>query len=139
MVALVLIPKPGLATRLVALIRFLVALLFSRGPAVVGNRWSRVLSPFLSQGISGQALNSTNLRSVWQGLHQYSCLGQVDKRTIESIVGCFVQALLQISRSVWSWSALSSSSCVLSANGAVAVALSPAFFILLGLVLRSVD
>src|SRR6185312_7604762 len=109
MVALVLIPRPWLATRLVALIRFLVALLFSRGPAVVGNRWSRVLPPNLSQGISGQALNFTNLRSVRQGLHQYSCLGQVDQRTIESIVGRFVQALLQVSRSVWSWSALSSS------------------------------
>ena len=139
MVALVLIPRPGLATRLVALIRFLVALLFSRGPAVVGNRWSRVLSPNLTQGISGQALNFMNLRSVWQGLHQYSCLGQVDQRAVESIVGCFVQVLLQVSRFVRSRSALSSSSCVLSASGAAAVALSPAFLVLLGLVLRSVD
>ena len=139
MTALILVPRPGLATRVVALVCFLMALLFSRGPAVVGNRWSRVLPPNLSQGISGQALNFTNLRSVWQGLHQYSCLGQVDKRTVESIVGCFVQVLLQISRSVWSWSALSSSSCVLSANGAAAVALSPAFSILLGFILRRVE
>ena len=90
MVALVLIPRSGLAMRLVALIRFPVALLFSRSPAVVGNRCSRVLSPDLTQGISGQVLNFPNLRSVWQGLHQYSCLGQVDQRAIESVVGCFV-------------------------------------------------
>ena len=44
MVALNLIPRPGLATQLIALICYLVALLFSRGPAVVGNRWSRVVS-----------------------------------------------------------------------------------------------
>ena len=93
MVTFILIPRPGLATRVVALICFLVALLFSRSPAVVGNRWSRVLSPYLTQGISGQALNFTNLRSVWQGLHQHSCLGQVDQRTVENIVGCFVQVL----------------------------------------------
>ena len=68
MIALILIPRPGLTTRLVALICFLVALLFSRGPTVVGNRWGRVLSPNLTQGISGQALNFTNLGSVWQGL-----------------------------------------------------------------------
>ena len=139
MVALILIPRPGLATWLVALIRFLVALLFSRGPAVVGNRWSRVLSPNLTQGISGQALNFTNLRSVRQDLHQYSCLGQVDQRTIKSIVGCFVQVLLQVLRFVWSWSALSSSSCVPSASGTATVVSSPVFFVLLGLVLRSVD
>ena len=68
MTALILVPRPGLAMRVVALICFLMALLFSRGPAVVGNRWSRVLSPNLTQGISGQALNFTNLGSVWQGL-----------------------------------------------------------------------
>ena len=90
MIALIVVPWPGLAMRVVALICFLVALLFSRSPAVVGNRWSRVLSPNLSQGITSQALNFTNLRSVRQGLHQYSCLSQVDQRTVESIVGCFV-------------------------------------------------
>ena len=90
MIALILVPRPELATRVVALICFLVALLFSRSPAVVGNRWSRVLSPDLMQGISSQALNFPNLRSVWQGLHQYSCLGQVDQRAVESVVGCFV-------------------------------------------------
>jgi len=65
MTALILVPRPGLATRVVALVCFLMSLLFSRGPAVVGNRWSRVLSPNLTQGISGQALNFANLRSVW--------------------------------------------------------------------------
>ena len=94
MIALILEPWLRLATRVVTLIRFLMALLFSRSPAVAGNRWSRVLSSDLSQGIPGQALNFANLRSVWQGLHQYSCLGQVDQRTVESIVGCFVQVLL---------------------------------------------
>ena len=74
MTALILVPRPGLAMRVVALVCFLMALLFSRGPAVVGNRWNRVLSPNLTQSISGQALNFTNLGSVWQGLHQYSCL-----------------------------------------------------------------
>ena len=64
MIALILVPRPGLATRVVALICFLVALLSSRGPAIMGNRWSRVLSPNLTQGISGQALNFTNLRGV---------------------------------------------------------------------------
>ena len=64
MIALILVPRPGLATWVVALICFLMAFLFSRGPAVVGNRWSRVLSPNLTQGISGQALNFTNLRGV---------------------------------------------------------------------------
>ena len=59
--ALILIPRPGLATRLVALICFLLALLFSRSPAVVGNRWSRVLSSNLIQGVSGQALNFADL------------------------------------------------------------------------------
>ena len=68
MIALILVPRPSLAAWVVALICFLMALLFSRGPAVVGNRWSRVLSPNLTQGISGQALNFTNLGSVWQGL-----------------------------------------------------------------------
>ena len=90
MIALILVPRPGLATRVVALICFPVVLLFSRGSAVVGNRWSRVLPPNLSQGISGQALNFTNLRSVRQGLHQYSYLGQVDQRTVECIVVCFI-------------------------------------------------
>ena len=65
MIALILVPRPGLAMWVVALICFLVALLFSRSPAVVGNRWSQVLSPDLTQGISGQALNFTVLRSVW--------------------------------------------------------------------------
>ena len=74
MTALILVPRPVLAARVVVLICFLMALLFSRGPAVVGNRWNRVLSPNLTQGISGQALNFTNLGRVWQGLHQYSCL-----------------------------------------------------------------
>ena len=69
LIALILVSRPGLATRVVALVCFLMSLLFSRGPAVVGNRWSRVLSPNLTQGISGQVLNFTNLRSVWQGLH----------------------------------------------------------------------
>ena len=94
MVTFIPIPRPGLATRVVALICFLVALLFSRGSTVVGNKRGWVLSPDLTQGNSGQALNFMNLRSVRQGLHQYSCLGQVDKRTVESIVGCFVQVLL---------------------------------------------
>ena len=67
--ALILKPRPGLATWVVALICFLVSLLFSGSPAIVGNRWSRVLSPDLSQGIPGQALDFANLRSVWQGLH----------------------------------------------------------------------
>ena len=40
MTALILVPRPGLATQVVALICFLMALLFSRGPAVVGNKWS---------------------------------------------------------------------------------------------------
>ena len=44
MIALILVPRPGLATRVVALICFLVALLFSRGSVVVGNRWGWVLS-----------------------------------------------------------------------------------------------
>ena len=35
MVTFILIPRPGLATRVVALICFLVSLLFSRSPAVV--------------------------------------------------------------------------------------------------------
>ena len=65
MTALILVPRPGLATRVVALVCFLMSLLFSRGPAVVGNRWNWVLSPNLTQGISGQALNFTNLGSVW--------------------------------------------------------------------------
>ena len=94
MTALVLIPRMGLAMWVVALICFLAVLLFSRGPAIVGNRWSRVLSPNLTQGISGQALNFANLRSVWQGLNQYSCLSQVDQRTVKNIVGCFIQVLL---------------------------------------------
>ena len=38
MIALILVPRPGLATQVVALICFLVALLFSRSPVVVGNR-----------------------------------------------------------------------------------------------------
>jgi len=69
MVTFILIPRPGLATRVVALICFLVALLFSGGSAIVGNGWSRVLSPHLTYGISGQTLNFTNLRSVRQSLH----------------------------------------------------------------------
>ena len=90
MVTFILIPRPRLAMRVVALICFLVALLFCRGSTVVGNEWSRVLSSHLTQGISSQTLNFANLRSVWQGLHQHSCLGQVDQRTNENIVGCFV-------------------------------------------------
>ena len=62
--ALILVPRPGLATWVVALVCFLMSLLFNSGPAVVGNRWSRVLSPNLTQDISGQALNFMNLRSV---------------------------------------------------------------------------
>ena len=69
MVTFILIPRPGLVARVVALICFLVALLFSRGSAIVGNGWSRVLSPHLTQGISGQTLNFMNLRSVRQSLH----------------------------------------------------------------------
>ena len=139
MIALILVPRPGLATRVVALICFLVALLSSRGPAIMGNRWSRVLPPNLTQGISGQALNFMNLRSVWQGLHQYSRLGQVDQRTVKSIVSCFVQVLLQVSRSMRSWSVLSSSSRVLSASGTTAVTSSSTFSVLLGFTLRSIN
>ena len=69
MIALILVPRPGLAMWVVALICFLVALLFSRSPAIVGNRWSRVLSSDLSQGIPGQTLNFVYLGSVWQDLH----------------------------------------------------------------------
>jgi len=65
MTTLILVPRPGLATRVVALVWFLMSLLFSRGPAIVGNRWRRVLSPNLTQGNSNQALNFPNLRSVW--------------------------------------------------------------------------
>ena len=137
--ALILVPRPGLTMRVVALVCFLMSLLLSSGPAIVGNRWSRVLSPNMTQDISGQALNFSNLGSVRQGLHQYSCLSQVDQRTVKNIVGCFVQVLLQVSRSVGSWSTLSSSSRIFSASGTAAVVLSPAFLVLLGLVLRSVD
>ena len=63
--ALVLKPRPGLATRVIALICLLVVLLSSRSPTVVGNRWSRILSSNLMQGVSSQALNFTDLRSVW--------------------------------------------------------------------------
>jgi hypothetical protein len=42
------------------------------------------------QGVSGQVLNFTNLRIVWQGLHQYGCLGEVDQRTAEGVVCCFI-------------------------------------------------
>ena len=48
MIALVLASRPGLATWVVALICFLVALLSSRSPAVVRNRWSWVLPPDLT-------------------------------------------------------------------------------------------
>ena len=68
-IALLLVSRPGLAMRVVALVCILMSLLFSRGPTIVGNRWSRVLSPNMTQGNSGQALNLANLRSVWQGLH----------------------------------------------------------------------
>ena len=88
--ALVLKPRSGLATWVIALICFLVVFLSSRSPTVVGNRWSRILSSNLTQGVSGQALNFANLRSVCHGLHQYSCLGQVDQRTAEGVVGCFI-------------------------------------------------
>ena len=59
--ALILIPRPGLATRVIVLICFLVVFLSSRSPTVVGNRWSRVLSSNLMQGVSGQALNFADL------------------------------------------------------------------------------
>jgi len=67
--ALILKPRPGLATWVVALVCFLVVVLSGRSPTVVGNRWSRILFSILMQGISGQALDFMNLRSVWQGLH----------------------------------------------------------------------
>ena len=78
MIALILELRSRLATRVVALICFLMALLLSRGPAVVRRRWSRILSPDLTQGVFGQALNFANLGSVWQSLLEYGCLGQVD-------------------------------------------------------------
>ena len=78
MTALILVSRPGLATRVVALICFLMALLLSRGPAIVRSRWSRILSPDLTQGVFGQALNFANLGSVWQSLLEYGRLGQVD-------------------------------------------------------------
>ena len=62
--ALVLKPRPGLATRVIALICFLVVLLSSRGPTVVGGRWSWVLPTNLMQGISGQALNLADFRGI---------------------------------------------------------------------------
>ena len=46
--ALILVPRLRLATRVVALICFLKALLFSRGSTVVRNKWSWVLSPNLT-------------------------------------------------------------------------------------------
>ena len=78
MIALILELRSRLAMRVVALICFLMALLLSRGPAVVRSRWSWILSPDLTQGASGQALNFANLGSVWQSLLEYGCLGQVD-------------------------------------------------------------
>ena len=93
MITLILVLRPGQATRVVALICILVALLFSRGSAVVGNRRGRVLSPDLTRGIFGEVLNFTNLRSVRQGLHQYSCLGKVDQRAVECVAVCFIQVL----------------------------------------------
>ena len=65
MIALILELRSRLAMRVVALICFLMALLLSRGPAVVRSRWSRILSPDLTQGY-GQALNFAILGSVWQ-------------------------------------------------------------------------
>ena len=64
MIALILELRSRLATRVVALICFLMALLLSRGPAVVRSRWSRILSPDLTQGVFGQVLNFANLGSV---------------------------------------------------------------------------
>jgi len=78
MIALILKLRSRPATRVVALICFLMTLLLSRDPAVVRSRWSWILSPDLTQGVSGQALNFANLGSVWQSLNQYGCLGQVD-------------------------------------------------------------
>ena len=74
MMDLILKPRLGLATWVITLICFLVVLLSSGSPTVVGNRWSLVLSSNLMQVISGQALNFTDLRSGWQDLHQYGCL-----------------------------------------------------------------
>ena len=65
MMALVLKPGSELATRVTALICFLVVLLFSRSSTVVGNRWSQILSSNLTQGVSSQTLNFLDLRSVW--------------------------------------------------------------------------
>jgi hypothetical protein len=76
--------------RVIALTCFLVVLLSGRSPTVAGNRWSQFLPSNLMQGVPGHALNFVNLRSVWQDLHQYGCLGKVDQRTAEGIVGCFV-------------------------------------------------
>ena len=78
MIALILELRSRLGMWVVALICFLMAFLFSRGPTVVRSRCSRILSPDLTQGVFGQALNFVNLGSVWQSLLEYGCLGQVD-------------------------------------------------------------
>ena len=71
---LVMESRPGLAMRVVVSVCFLVVLLFSRSLTVVRDGRSWILSSNLTRGVSGQALNFTVLRGVWQGLHQYGSL-----------------------------------------------------------------
>ena len=62
--AFILIPRLGLATRLIVLICFLVVFLSSGDSTIVVDRWSWVLCSNFMQGISGKALDFTDLRCI---------------------------------------------------------------------------